>query len=229
MVQRLLTCALLAGAAAGLLAAILQLWFVQPVLLHAELYEQGTLTHFGAAQAVSAHPDLGVIDPVRDGLSVFFTVLTYTGFALLLVAAMSIAEQRGAAITARRGLVWGLAGFAILHLAPAFSLAPEVPGVAAADVTARQIWWFATVAASAGGAWLIAFARHWPAWAAAVVLILAPHMAGAPEPERFAGTVPPELAALFAARSLGVALAGWLALGLVAGHFWARDAADEPG
>ena len=227
MFQRLLTCALLAGAGAGLVAAILQLWFVQPVLLHAELYEQGTLTHFGP-DAVSAHPELGRLDPVRDGLSVFFSMLTYTGFALLLVAAMALAEERGAAIDGRKGLVWGLAGFAVLHLAPAFSLAPEVPGAAAADVTQRQIWWFATVAAAAVAAGLIAFGKHWIAWVAAVILILAPHAIGAPEPDRFAGPTPPELSALFAARSLGVALAGWLVLGLLAGHVWSRDAADAP-
>lgn len=227
MFQRLLTCALLAGAGAGLVAALLQFWFVQPVLLHAELYEQGTLTHFGAGATVSAHPDLDRLDPVRDGLSVFFALLTYTGFALLLVAALSLAEERGVAVSARRGLVWGLAGFAVLHLAPAFSLAPEVPGAAAAEVTARQIWWFATVAAATLAACLIAFQRHWIGWGAAVILLLAPHVIGAPEPESFAGTVPPELAALFAARSLGVALIGWLVLGLLAGHFWTRDATDE--
>ena len=225
MFQRLLTCALLAGAGAGLVAAILQLSFVQPVLLHAELYEQGRLVHFGA-EAVSAHPELGGFAPIRDGLSIFFSMLTYTGFALLLVAALSAAEERGARITTRAGLVWGLAGFAVLHLAPAFSLAPEVPGAAAAEVTARQIWWFATVVSAAVAVWLVAFARHWLGWVGAVVLLLAPHVIGAPEPDSFAGTVPPELAALFAARSLGVAFAGWLVLGALAGHLWSRDIAD---
>ena len=48
MLARILTSALIAGAVAGLIAALLQLSFVQPVLLHAELYEQGALTHFPA-------------------------------------------------------------------------------------------------------------------------------------------------------------------------------------
>lgn len=225
MFSRILTSALLAGAGAGLIAALLQLWFVQPVLLHAELYEQGTLAHFGAGSGVSVQPDLNRLDPVRDGLTVFFTILVYTGYALLVVALMSLAEQRGAAITARRGLVWGLAGFAVIHLAPGFSLAPEVPGAAAAAVEPRQIWWFATVFTAAGAAWLVAFSGRRIAWAAATVLVLAPHLIGAPEPETFAGTAPPELAALFAARSFGVALAGWLLLGGLAGHFWSREAA----
>lgn len=47
MLSKLLVSALFAGAAAGLIAGLLQLVFVQPVLLHAELYENGTLAHFG--------------------------------------------------------------------------------------------------------------------------------------------------------------------------------------
>ena len=39
--------AVLAGIGAGLIASLLQLWFVQPVLLYAELFESGQLTHYG--------------------------------------------------------------------------------------------------------------------------------------------------------------------------------------
>lgn len=219
MVTRVFTSALFAGAVAGLIAALLQFLFVQPVLLHAELYEGGDLVHFGA-EAVSAHPDLGPLDLQRDGLSVLFTMLIYTGYAFLMIAAMSVAEAQGAAITARNGILWGVAGFVALHFAPAFSLPPEVPGVAAADVTARQIWWFATVAAAATALWLIAFGGGWPAWGVAAALLLAPHLVGAPEPDSFAGPVPPEIAAHFASRALGVGLAAWAVLGLMAAHFW---------
>ncbi len=212
-----------AGPAAGLIAALLQLAFVQPVLLHAELYESGALVHRGAA-AVSAHQEVGGFDPMRDGLSVLFTMLAYTGYALLMVAAMSAAEARGAAVNARTGLVWGLAGFVVVHFAPGFSLAPEVPGVAAADVFERQVWWFATVAAAAVALWLIAFGRGWTAWGPAVLLLLAPHLIGAPEPDAFTGPVPTELGALFAGRAFGVGMAAWVTLGCFAGFFWRREA-----
>ena len=158
MLSRFIISAVFAGAAAGLLTCLLQLVFVQPVLLHAELYEGGDLVHFGA-EAVSAHPELPGFDLMRDGLSVIFTMLTYTGYALILIGAMSFAEERGTPINTRWGILWGIAGFVAFHLAPGFTLAPEVPGVAAADVTARQIWWFATVAAAVVALWLIAFGR----------------------------------------------------------------------
>lgn len=223
MFTRLLSSALFAGVAAGLITALLQLWFVQPVLLHAELYESGELVHFGGESPVPAAQDLGGIDLLRDGLSVIFTMLVYTGYALVLIPLMSMAEARGARIDARTGLIWGLAGFIAVHLAPGFTLAPEVPGVAAADVYARQAWWFATVIAAGIALWLIAFGSGWPAWAAAVILLLAPHVIGAPEPDAFTGPVPTELGALFAARALGVGMAAWVMLGAFAGHFWSQE------
>lgn len=224
MLTRLLVSGLFAGAAAGLIAALLQLLFVQPVLLHAELYESGQLVHFGT-EAVSAQQELGGIDPLRDGLSVIFTMLTYTGYAFILLAGMAIAEMSGAVITGRNGLLWGLAGFVAFHFAPGFSLAPEVPGVAAADVYARQIWWWATVLTAGAGLWLIAFGRNWLAWGAAAMLLLAPHVIGAPEPETFTGPVPTEIGAMFASRAFGVGMAAWLLLGCFAGFFWQREGA----
>lgn len=222
---RLLTSALFAGAAAGLIAALLQLYFVQPVLLHAELYEGGDLVHFGTESTNSAHPDLPGFDAVRDILSIGFTMLVYAGYAMILVALMAAAENRGATINARTGLIWGLLGFVAAHFAPGFTLAPEVPGVAAADVYARQAWWFATVLAAAIAMWLIAFGRNWAAWGAAIVLLLAPHVVGAPEPHVFTGPVPTEIGALFAARAYGVGMAAWVMLGGFAGYFWSREAA----
>ncbi len=224
MYSRFIISALFAGAAAGLIAGILQLIFVQPVLLHAELYESGELVHFGAA-AVSAHPELPGFDAMRDGLSLIFTMLTYTGYALIMVALMGIAEDRGAQIDARSGILWGVAGFVAFHFAPGFTLAPEVPGVAAADVSARQIWWFATVVTAGVALWLIAFGRNWAAWGVAAILLMAPHLIGAPEPDVFTGPVPTEIGALFAARAFGVGLAAWVLLGSFAGYFWQREGA----
>ncbi|MEQ6203067.1 CbtA family protein [Sulfitobacter sp. HNIBRBA2951] len=222
MLSKLLTSALFAGAAAGLIAGLLQLVFVQPVLLHAELYEGGDLVHLGGA-VVSAQPELPGFDPVRDLLSIVFTMLTYTGYAMMLVALMLLAEERGADVDARTGIIWGVAGFVAAHLAPGFSLAPEVPGVAAADVAERQIWWYATVVAAGIAMWLLAFGRNWAMWGVAVILLAAPHIIGAPEPDTFTGPVPTEIAALFAARAFGVGLAAWVMLGCFAAYFLDKE------
>ncbi|WP_413221661.1 CbtA family protein [Tritonibacter mobilis] len=226
MFGRILTSALFAGAAAGLIAALLQLFFVQPVLLHAELYESGELVHFGG-EAVSALPDLpGLFDePMRNLLSILFTMLTYTGYALVMVALMSQAERQGHEITARHGIIWGLAGFVTFHFAPGLTLAPEVPGVAAADVGARQVWWVATVASAGVAMWLIAFGGNLVAYVIAAFLLMAPHVIGAPEPDSFTGPVPTEIGALFAARAFGVGMAAWVLLGAFCAYFWQSETA----
>lgn len=246
MLQRLLTSALIAGAAAGLIAALLQLVFVQPVLLHAELYEGGERTHFAVASehhhgeeaeapAEEAHdhggaahdheaadaPGIG-FDAPRDGLSVLFSVMVYAGYGLILVAAIALAENSGHRVTARQGLLWGLAGYIAVQLAPAVGLSPELPGMAAADINARAVWWVATVIASAVGLWLIAFGKGWGAWILAIVLLAAPHVIGAPHPHEFTGPTPPELASQFAGRALGVGLAAWALLGLFSATLWGR-------
>ena len=222
MFARIVTSALFAGATAGLLIALLQYAFVQPVLLHAELYETGNLVHFGAAP-ISSTQDVSGFDPMRDLLSVLFTMLTYCGYAMILVALMGVAEERGADITLRNGMIWGLMGFIAAHLAPAFSLPPEVPGVAAADVLLRQYWWFATVATAAIAMWLIAFHFTMVGLGAAIVLLLLPHIIGAPQPTEFTGPVPTEIGALFASRAMSVGLAAWVILGTFCAYFWTKE------
>lgn len=226
MIQKILTSALFAGFAAGLIAALLQYVFVQPVLLHAELYEGGDLVHFGG-DLNAVKQELPGFDAMRDGLSVLFTALIYTGYAFFLVGAMAVASDRGHVVTARNGIIWGLAGYVTFHFAPAVGLPPELPGVAAADVNDRQIWWYGTVIATGLAMALIGFGKGWIAWAAGAVLLLAPHVIGAPQPEFFAGPVPPELGGEFATRALGVGMAAWALLGCFAGFFWSRDNAES--
>ncbi len=220
MFSKILTSALIAGAVAGLLAALLQLYFVQPVLLHAELFETGQLTHSGVSDA---HFESAGFDVQRDLLSVVFTMLIYSGYGLVLVAMMNMAEAQGALINARSGIIWGVAGFVAVHFAPGFSLPPEVPGSSAADVSDRQIWWFATVLATMVALWLFAFGSKRIAWVAGIVVILAPHIIGAPHPDVLTGSAPTELGGMFAARSLGVGLAAWVMLGSLAGYFWSNS------
>ncbi len=222
MFSKVLTSALIAGFGAGLIAATLQLSFLQPILLFAELYEAGVLQHFATTPAAVVPPGY-VFDLYRDVLTVVFTALIYVGYALVLLPAMAFAQSRGAAITPRTGLIWGIGGFAAVQLAPAFGLPPELPGIAGADVDLRQIWWGATVIATAMGLWLIAFGQNWALWGTAIILIAAPQIIGAPQPDAFTGPAPPELGAEFASRALGVGFAAWASLGLFTATIWGAD------
>ena len=179
-----------------------------------------------AATEAHSHEDggEGPTTFTRNAWTGVFSGLVYVAYALILIAGFGLARICGHIITAREGILWGIAGFVSFQLAPAMGLAPELPGTMAAELDARQLWWWGTVAATAGGLALIAYGRGALAALATVLLIATPHVVGAPELEGFSGVAPPEVAGAFAARVLGVGLAVWALMGWVAGFVWAKDA-----
>jgi cobalt transporter subunit CbtA len=212
MTKHLVSSAVFAGLVAGLCAALLQFLFVTPLLLEGELFESGARMHFALAGSTP------------HALTLAMNLVTYTGFALLMVAGFAIADRSGHRLTPRSGLVWGLAGFLAIQLAPAVGLPPELPGTVAADLVSRQIWWVATAASTIGGLALIAFGGNLLKGLIGTGLILLPQLVGAPHPEAYFGIAPPELSAQFATASLGVAAASWAVLGLATAYFWTRPA-----
>ena len=225
MTKNLLTSAVFAGVAAGLIAALLQFVFVIPALLEGELFETGARVHFGAngsPESERGSPGLGT-EWARHAMTVGFNVVTYVGFGFLLLAAMAFAELRGLTkVTPKQGLIWGLAGFIAIQLAPAIGLPPELPGTPAAEIGPRQMWWLGTLVASALGLWVIAFGRGVVALSG-VILLLGPHLIGAPHLDAFWGVAPPELSAEFVTLSLGAAAAGWTCLGFLCAWFWTKE------
>ncbi len=236
MTTRLFTSALFAGLLAGLIAVLLQFTFVESLILEAEDYESGAKVHFaggapepvahaetaltGVAEHPAEEPDQGLFSRFALAFSAVF--ISYVGWALLLVAGLAIAARSGHRITLQTGLLWGVAGFASVNLLPGIGLPPELPGIPAADLGARQLWWLFTVVASASALALFAYGRTPVLIAAGAVLVIAPHVIGAPKLDGFAGIVPPELSAEFVSRSLAETMAAWVTLGLAAAWFWNR-------
>jgi cobalt transporter subunit CbtA len=223
--QRLFFAVLLAGLISGAAMAALQQWRVVPLILAAEAYEgveaPAAHTH---EEGTPAHSHDGDEWMPADGFErTAYTAATgifaALGFAFILSAASVLT---GFEVTARNGVLWGLAGFAVFQLAPAFGLPPELPGMPAADVVARQIWWWGTAAATATAIYGIAKFQNLAAIAIGIVLLLAPHIIGAPQPADHASAVPAPLAAAFAANTLSVGLAFWLVLCSLYGAFATR-------
>ena len=82
------------------------------------------------------------------------------------------------------------------------------------------MWWALTAVASAVGLACIAFGSNWGVWTAGVAAIALPHIIGAPHPAALTGVAPPEIAGLFASRTLGVGLVSFVSLGGFLGYFW---------
>jgi cobalt transporter subunit CbtA len=136
------------------------------------------------------------------------------GFALVLAVGSELA---GGVLGWRQGLFWGFAGFAVFTLAPGLGLPPELPAMPAADLAARQIWWIATVVATAAGLWLIVFRRSAFFALLGVALIVAPHMVGAPQPVSHESPVPADLHHRFVVAVTMSNLVFWMLLGAAIG------------
>lgn len=233
--QRIFFAAVLSGLAAGLAMSAVQQWRVAPLILEAELYEnaapaeaaadhaheEGAAPHTHDATAAPAddhHHDEDAWAPQDGAERIFYTVLANTlgaiGFAFLLAA---VSVLSGIEITARNGVIWGLGGFVALQLAPALGLPPELPGMPAADLVARQVWWLGTAAATGAGILAVAKLRNWTGIGIAVVLILAPHIIGAPAAPHEPSGVPAHLATSFASASLAAGAVFWLIAGPLLG------------
>ena len=230
-----LTVALLAGIGAGVVGWGVHMAATTPLILEAEVYEGAVDASAPAAPEATAHThDANTAEHSHDAeawapadgwernlYTLGADVVTGVGFAFLLTAAI-VFLGRGA--DWRRGLLWGLAGFASFSLAPAFGLPPELPGTEAAPLLDRQLWWIGTAVATAGGLFAAAWLRNVYGYAIAVVLIALPHVIGAPHPENPGGLAPEELEHKFILVAIATSLVFWVVLGALTGAFFKRYA-----
>jgi cobalt transporter subunit CbtA len=215
--------AALAGLIVGVVISITQFFGTVPLIQQSEIYERKAAATPPAAHshAVVAkdqdntpgrenewEPEEGF---QRSAFTVGANILTAIGFALLLTGAYAI---RGRRVTWREGLLWGLAGFVVFTAAPGLGLPPELPGMPVADLTARQTWWIATAAATAGGLCLLVLRSA--AWAAVLglALIALPHLIGAPLAPESHSAVPAALSHRFVVVVTLTSLLFWALLGV---------------
>lgn len=219
MFARIVSAAAFAGVLSGLLLTALQQIEIAPLLRDAEVREE-------AAAAKTAHVPAAV-QPAHEAwtphgnfdrllATALANIVLATGFALLLAAAMSVRGDSGS----RSGLLWGAAGFAALFVAPSLGLPPELPGAQAAPLRERALWWIGTVVATAAGLWIAVFGTKPMVRVLGVVLVVTPHVVGAPAPQLH-GAVDWAAPAGDFVRAAYVVNAGlWAALGVLVGLFY---------
>ena len=214
--RRLVFVALCAGLLSGIFATAAHQIGTVPVILKAEVYEKASAHVIPMAQehAAAWEPENGI---ERTAYTLLANILTAIGFALLLAAGLAL---RAGNATWREGLFWGLAGFATFTIAPGLGLPPEVPGTEAAPLLERQLWWLATAISTGSALALFAFTRR-VLWAIlAAVLMVLPHLYGAPQPATHAAAAPGALAHEFVVAVTVVSFLFWLILGASTGFFY---------
>lgn len=211
----------LVGLIVGSAITVVQFFGTIQLIAQAEVFEKaGSAAHHDieghASGAAETHQHEESAWEPEDGFErLSFTlaanILTSIGYSLVLIGVISL---RGRPVSWREGLVWGLAAFASVMLAPMLGLPPELPGTPSAPLDARQIWWVGTALATASGIALIAFNRAGWAVVLAVAIIAAPHIIGAPlAPEGEHGLAPAALEQQFIAAAVITSFIFWVMLG----------------
>jgi cobalt transporter subunit CbtA len=224
----------LVGLIVGTAVSAVQFFGTSQLILKAEVYEKAGSHHaapaadheHGATAAhVHADPDEEEgWEPAdgfeRNAFTLAANILTAIGYAFVITGLIAM---RGKPVSWREGLVWGLAGFVCVMLAPMLGLPPELPGTPSAPLADRQIWWIGTVAATAGAIGLVAFVRK--PWMAIIALglIAAPHIIGAPAaPQGEHALAPEALEHQFVTAAVLTSLVFWLLLGSLSGPIMRR-------
>lgn len=242
MIVRILLAAIVAGLLSGVFYTAAQAVKVVPLILKAETFENSGDTameavpehQHSAAQAnvPHQHPTTEPWAPTDGFERTFYSLLSNgifgVGNALLLAAVILFSKMP---ISPRSGLLWGAAGFVVFVLAPGLGLPPELPGMAAAPIPVRQFWWISTVLLTAGGLALFAFKTQWYWLALGVIMIVTPHVIGAPQPVEHASMAPTYLAVEFVFAAIVTNGLFWLFLGGTLGWLLPRamnDKSEQP-
>ena len=249
--QRLIWAALVTAVVVGSVQTGTQRWQAAPLILAAEAYEDRKVQAPKPAEKAVAHTHAeGLAQPSHDhehsaakewepengAERIVWTwvanILYAFSMALLVFAVMGVWRyQRGDAVASLHLAAWvAAAGWVSFHLWPSLGLRAEVPGMDAAPLHARQIWWVLAVGSAAGACALAGFARATWRWVVAAALLALPFVVGAPhlQGDALAGFSPEAHAALeqlgvqFIWATTWVSVAFWVSMGLVGGLAFQR-------
>ncbi|WP_341519987.1 CbtA family protein [Pseudomonas sp. G.S.17] len=229
MFKRIAQTAGFTGLIAALFLTLLQSFWVAPLILQAETYENAPTeqVHEHAENAPTGHVHDEEAWSPQDGWQRILSttggnLVVAVGFALMLAGLYTL---RAPGKTSQ-GVLWGLAGFAVFTLAPTLGLPPELPGTAAADLTQRQIWWIGTAASTAAALALIVFGKNWLLKVLGVAILVVPHIIGAPQPPVHESLAPEALESQFKIASLLTNALFWIAMGVISAWLFRRNNAE---
>jgi cobalt transporter subunit CbtA len=252
VLRSIIISSVVAGIAAGTVVTVAQQFGTVPMILKGEVYEAAANAAFDQVAPGESTKDGGAAQPhpateqtdehpagpehhetawapkdgwERIGFTGAANILTSIGFALLLGGIYAL---RHPVVTWHEGLLWGLGAFVTFTIAPGLGLPPELPGVPAAPLEPRQIWWVATALATASGLGLVFLKRSLWASVLGLILIALPHLIGAPQFEEVRTNIPAALSHQFVVAVTLTSLLFWALLGSVTAVAYARLSVGSP-
>lgn len=248
--KRLIWAALAAAVVVGSVQTGVQRWQAAPLILAAEVYETQKVEALQPPEALAAHVHDEGVAPAHEhehgtakewepengaeriGWTWVANLLHAFSMALLVFAVMGVwLYKRGAALASLPLAAWvAAAGWLSFSFWPSLGLHAEVPGMEAAPLHARQIWWVLAVGCAVLACAVLGFARGPWRWALAAVLLALPFVVGAPQlqGDALAGYGAEAHAALaqlgtqFIWATTWVALSFWITMGLACGVAFQR-------
>ena len=246
--QRLIWAALATAAVVGSVQTGVQRWQASPLILAAEVYEaQKAETPVPASPAAHVHSDAAAAhehahdvakqwEPKngfeRIGWTWVANSLHAFSMALLVFAVMGVwLYRRGASMGSFALAAWvAAAGFVSLHHWPTLGLHAKVPGMEAAPLHARQVWWVLAVGSAAGACAVAGFVQASWRWLVVAALLALPFVVGAPQLQgdalpgfgAEARAALEQLGEQFIWATTWVALSFWVSMGVVGGLAFQR-------
>lgn len=237
MFRNMIFSAVIAGVLAGLLLSAVQRLQVVPIIFEAEAYEMAEETvaatstdghshshsHSHSHEAAEEEGWAPEDGKERTNYTVLANILAGIGFSLLLAAAIMFKNRSGL----KNGLLWGLGGYVAFFVAPSLGLLPEIPGTVTADLASRQIWWGATVMATIAGLGVLVFSEGVLMKGIGVILLVVPHLVGAPHPAEHSSLAPESLTHAFVQATAVANGVFWVVLGGLTGLFLQKMSGSE--
>ena len=163
-----------------------------PLILQAEKYEGGNINIYDKSNEIKKIINKDTEEehwkPENGFERLFYTVIANIflsiGLSFILCAVYLFLDD----LRVEKGIFVGIVGYISFFVLPSLGLEPEIPGTLAAPLHDRQIWWIFTVIVSSVGFIIIFFNKNTFYKLLGVILILIPHIIGAPIPLQEGGT-----------------------------------------
>jgi len=189
--------AVIVGIIVGSLYGLFQQFQINPIIYASESYEVSDVKDLAVAhtndnaQATHSHDhgDGTGWSPAnafeRITATLIANILTAITFSLIMIAVMSFHNLKSnkPKLNWKTGVLWGAGLMLSMFVAPSLlGLQPEIPGTVSESIGQRQIWWISSSVSTALGLLLLYYGASAFKIAGAILLIL-PHVLGAPTPE----------------------------------------------